>query len=86
MEKITYGENSFNFSISKIADTPEQAMKFKVLLEELNDRKDKTFFIASDSETIMNRVITQHNESVSNGTYYKKHNLKNSDDKDEFTI
>ena len=64
IERTNYGENNDSFSISKIADTIEQATKFKVHLDALNDRKNRTYFIASDIDTVMNRVISLHNKSV----------------------
>jgi len=73
IERTNYGENNDSFSISKIADTIEQATTFKVHLDALNDRKNRTYFIASDIDTIMNRVISLHNKSVENGSYYENH-------------
>ena len=64
IERTNYGENNDSFSISKIADTIEQATTFKVHLDALNDRKNRTYFIASDISTIMDRVISLHNKSV----------------------
>ena len=64
IERTNYGENNNSFSISKIADTIEQATTFKVHLDALNDRKNRTYFIASDIDTVMNRVISLHNKSV----------------------
>ena len=64
IERTNYGENNDSFSISKIADTIEQATKFKVHLDALNDRKNRTYFISSDIDTVMNRVISLHNKSV----------------------
>ena len=64
IERTNYGENNDSFSISKIADTVEQATTFKVHLDALNDRKNRTYFIASDIDTVMNRVISLHNKSV----------------------
>ena len=72
IEKNVYGENQ-SFSVIKNADTVEGAMKFKVHLEALNDRKNQTYFLASDSDTVMDKVVSAHNKSVSNGTYYEKH-------------
>ena len=63
-ERTNYGENNDSFSIAKIADTIEQATKFKVHLDALNDRKNRTYFISSDIDTVMNRVISLHNKSV----------------------
>ena len=64
IERTNYGENNDSFSIAKIADTIEQATKFKVHLDALNDRKNRTYFISSDIDTVMNRVISLHNKSV----------------------
>ena len=72
IEKNVFGENQ-SFSVAKFADTIEGAMKFKVHLEALNDRKNQTYFLASDTDTVMDKVVSAHNKSVSNGTYYEKH-------------
>ena len=64
IERTNYGENNDSFSIAKIADTIEQATKFKVHLDALNDKENRTYFIASDIDTVMNRVISLHNKSV----------------------
>ena len=64
IERTNYGENNDSFSIAKIADTIEQATKFKVHLDALNDRKNRTYFIASDIDTVMERVISLHNKKV----------------------
>ena len=72
IEKNVFGENQ-SFSVAKFADTIEGAMKFKIHLEALNDRKNQTYFLASDTDTVMDKVVSAHNKSVSNGTYYEKH-------------
>ena len=72
IEKNTYGESQ-SFSVIKYADTVEQALTFKVYLEKLNDRDNQTYFLASDVDTVMSNVITAHNKSVENGSYYKNH-------------
>ena len=64
IEKNNYGENNDSYSISKTANTIEQATKFQIHLDALNDRKNRTYFIASDIGTVMNRVISLHNKSV----------------------
>ena len=64
IERTNFGENNDSFSISKIADTVEQATTFKVHLDALNDRKNRTYFIASDIDTVMERVISLHNKKV----------------------
>ncbi len=71
IEKTSYGENNDTFSIAKTADTIEQATTYKVHLDALNDRTNRSYFLASDSETIMERVISLHNKSVANGSYYE---------------
>ena len=73
IERTNYGETTTNYNIAKSADTIEQATKFKVHLDALNDRKNRTYFIASDIDTIMNRVISLHNKSVEDGSYYENH-------------
>ena len=73
IEKNTYGENSESFSVIKYANTIEQAMKFKVHLDALNDRNKQTYFLASDIDTVLESVCKHHNESVENGTYYDNH-------------
>ena len=85
IEKNVYGENSQSFSVVKNADTVEGAMKFKVHLEALNDRKNQTYFLASDVETVMNKVIYSHNKSVENGSYYKKE-IKKDEVVDDITF
>ena len=73
IEKNNYGENNNSYSVIKNADTVEGAMKFKVHLEALNDRKNQTYFLASDVDTVLENVAKHHNKSVENGTYYDKH-------------
>ena len=64
IERTNYGENNDSFSIAKIGDTVEQATTYKVHLDALNDRKNRTYFIASDINTVMERVISLHNKKV----------------------
>ena len=64
IEKNNYGENNDSYSISKTANTIEQATKFQIHLDALNDRKNRTYFIVSDIDTVMNRVISLHNKKV----------------------
>ena len=56
IEKTNYGENNDSFSISKTADTIEQATKFKVHLDALNDRKNRTYFLVSDISTVLENI------------------------------
>ena len=64
IEKNNYGENNDSYSISKTANTIEQATKFQIHLDALNDTKNRTYFIVSDIDTVMNRVISLHNKKV----------------------
>ena len=73
IEKHTYGENNHGYRIEKTADTIEKAVGYKVHLDALNDSKNKSYFIASDVDTILKNVAEHHNKSVENGTYYEKH-------------
>ena len=78
IERTNYGDNNDSFSISKIADTIEQATTFKVHLDALNDRKNRTYFIASDIDTVMNRVISLHNKSVEEKPLILKDEVKDT--------
>ena len=64
IEKHTYGENNHGYTISKVADTIEQATTYKVHLDALNDKENRTYFIASDISTIIDKVVYHHNKSV----------------------
>ena len=64
IEKNNYGENNDSYSISKTANTIEQATKFQIHLDALNDRKNRNYFIVSDIDNVMNRVISLHNKKV----------------------
>ena len=73
IERTNYGENNDSFSIAKIGDSIEQATTFKIHLDALNDKENRTYFIASDIDTVMDRVISLHNKSIKNGSYYDDH-------------
>ena len=64
IERTNYGENNDSFSISKIADTIEQATTFKIHLDALNDKENRTYFIASDISTVIDTVVYHHNKAV----------------------
>ena len=68
IEKNTYGDTQ-SFSVIKHHTSIEEAMRYKVCLEKLNDRKNQTYFLASDTDTILNNVAKHHNKSVENGTH-----------------
>ena len=63
IEKNNFGDSQ-SFSVVKFADTVEGAMKFKIHLEALNDRKNQTYFLASDVDTVLGNVAEHHNKSV----------------------
>jgi len=73
IEKNSYGDNNNSYSVIKNHVSIDEAMKYKIYLEALNDRKSQTYFLASDVDTVMNKVVTAHNKSVANGSYYDKH-------------
>ena len=72
IEKNTYGDSQ-SFSVIKHHTSIEEAMRYKVCLEKLNDRKNQTYFLASDVDTVLGNVAKSHNKSVENGSYYEKH-------------
>ena len=78
IERTNYGDNNDSFSISKIADTIEQATTFKVHLDALNESKNKFYFIASDVSTVMDRVISLHNKSVEEKPLILKDEVKDT--------
>ena len=71
IEKNIFGDSQ-SFSVIKHHVSIDEATKYKVYLEALSDRENQTYFLASDVETVMNKVIYSHNKSVENGSYYKK--------------
>ena len=72
IEKNNYGDTQ-SFSVIKHHTSIEEAIRYKVCLEKLNDRKNQTYFLASDVDTVLDNVAEQHNKSVQNGSYYKQH-------------
>ena len=78
IEKNTYGQNNHSYSITKTANTVEQATTFKVHLDALNDKENRTYFIASDIDTVMNRVISLHNKSVEEKPLILKDEVKDT--------
>ena len=78
IERNNYGENNDSYSISKTANTIEQATKFQIHLDALNDRTNRTYFIASDIGTVMNRVISLHNKSVEEKPLVLKDEVENT--------
>ena len=72
IEKNVYGESQ-SYTVAKHNISLEEAMRYKLCLEKLNDRKNQSYFLASDVDTVLGNVAEQHNKSVENGTYYDNH-------------
>ena len=64
IEKYVYTNSSSTHSVKKTAYSVEEAIGFKLALEKLNEQKDVSYFLASDVDTVMNKVISSHNQSV----------------------
>ena len=71
IEKYVYSNSTPSHSVKKTAYSIEEALEFKSALEKLNEQKDVSYFLASDVDTVMNNVISAHNQSVKDGSYYK---------------
>ena len=78
IEKTNYGENNDSFSISKTANTIEQATKFQIHLDALNDRKNRTYFLASDISTVIDKVVYHHNKAVDEKPLVLKDEVKDT--------
>ena len=64
IEKYVYSNSTPSHSVKKTATSVEEAIGFKLALEKLNEQTDVSYFLASDVDTVMNNVITAHNQSV----------------------
>ena len=73
IEKTVFGENSQSFSVVKNHKNIDEAMRYKLCLEKLNDRDNQSYFLASDVDTVLENVAHHHNKAVENGSYYEKH-------------
>jgi glutamine synthetase type III len=73
IEKNTYGNSPSSYSVAKHNISLDEAIKYKLALEKLNDRKNQSYFLASDIDTVLENVAKYHNKSVENGSYYEKH-------------
>ena len=78
IEKNNYGENNNSYSVIKDADTIEQATTYKVHLDALNDRKNRTYFIVSDISTIIEKVVYHHNKAVDEKPLILKDEVKDT--------
>ena len=73
IEKNTYGSSPSSYTVAKHNVSIDEAMRYKLCLEKLNDRENQSYFLASDVDTILGNVAKSHNKSVENGSYYKQH-------------
>ena len=64
IEKYVYSNSTPSHSVKKTATSVEEAIGFKLALEKLNEQKDVSYFLASDIDTVMERVISLHNKKV----------------------
>ena len=64
IEKYVYSNSTPSHTVRKTATSVEEAIGFKLALEKLNEQKDVSYFLASDVDTVMDRVISSHNQSV----------------------
>ena len=78
IEKSTYGNSGSSYTITKTAETIEKAVSYKTHLDALNESKHKCYFIASDIETVMNKVIYHHNKSVDEKPLVLKDEVKDT--------
>jgi len=65
IEKNIYGySHNETFTVAKKAYSLDEAVAFKVSLDQLNDRDNQSYFIATDVDTAMDKVIDLHNKKV----------------------
>ena len=64
IEKYVYTNSSATHSVKKTAYSIDEAIGFKLALEKLNEQKDVSYFLASDIDTVMNGVISSHNQAL----------------------
>jgi len=76
IEKYVYSNSSSSHSVKKQANTLEEAIEYKCALEKLNDKKDCSYFLASDIDTVLSHAVKHHNKAVEDGSYYKAEEKK----------
>ena len=64
IEKHDYSNVTSSHRVAKVAYSLDDAVAFKVSLEQLNESSNESYFIATDSDTTMNTVISLHNQKV----------------------
>ena len=67
IEKNVYGENSQSFSVVKSHKNIDEAISYKLCLEKLNDKKNQSYFLASDVDTVLENVAKSHNNRLKMG-------------------
>ena len=66
IEKHDYSNVSSSYRVAKVAYSLDDAVAFKVSLEQLNESSNESFFIATDANNAMDKVISLHNQKVAN--------------------
>jgi hypothetical protein len=66
IERHDYSNVSSSYRVAKVAYSLDDAVAFKISLEQLNESSNESYFIATDSDTTMNTVISLHNQKVAN--------------------
>ena len=64
IEKHDYSNVSSSFRVAKVAYSLDDAVAFRVSLDQLNESSNESFFIATDVDNAMNKVIDLHNKQV----------------------
>jgi len=64
IEKHDYSNVSSSFRVAKVAYSLDDAVAFRVSLDQLNESSNESFFIATDVDNAMNKVIDLHNKKV----------------------
>ena len=66
IERHDYSNVSSSYRVAKVAYSFDSAIGFKIALENLNESDAESYFIATDADNAMDKVITLHNEKVAN--------------------
>ena len=66
IERHDYSNVTSSHRVAKVAYSLDDAVSFKVSLEQLNESSNESFFIATDVNNAMDKVISLHNQKVAN--------------------
>jgi len=66
IERHDYSNVSSSYRVAKVAYSLDDAVAFKTSLEQLNESSNESFFIATDANNAMDKVISLHNQKVAN--------------------